>query len=101
MSSRQPTRAIAFSDEQLRTLRNYARPLLPAARGRFLQRVARLLEGESELAEGVVARACRQAQGESPGAAGGDGDRRHEVRAARDPGSQCEYVSDVSERECV
>jgi hypothetical protein len=57
-------RAIALNDEQLRTLRNYARPLLPAARGRFLQRVARLLEGESELAAGVVARACRQAQGE-------------------------------------
>jgi hypothetical protein len=55
---------LAFSDRQLRILRDYARPLMPPARKQFLERVARLLQGENELGDGVIARACKVAQGE-------------------------------------
>jgi hypothetical protein len=64
MFDRGPSPPLALSDQQLRILHNYARPLLPAARGRFLRRVAELLRGEREIAEGVLARCCRAAQGE-------------------------------------
>jgi hypothetical protein len=55
---------LALSDEQMEILSHYARPLLPAARGRFLERVARLLEGESEIDDGSLWRACKTAQRE-------------------------------------
>jgi hypothetical protein len=62
MSDRQPIRPLRLSDDGLRIVRDYAKPLLPSARGRFLEHVARLLEGKREVGPGTVARACREAQ---------------------------------------
>jgi hypothetical protein len=64
MSDRQSSPPLALTDEHLQIVRDHAAPLLPAARSAFLQRVAQLLRGERELAEGVVSRACRAAQAE-------------------------------------
>jgi hypothetical protein len=64
MSDRRPSPPLALTDEQLRIVREHPAHLLPAARSAFLQRVAQLLRGERELAEGVVSRACRAAQAE-------------------------------------
>ena len=64
MSDRRPSPPLALTDDQMRIVLDAAAPLLPAARSAFLRRVAQLLRGERELAEGVVSRACRAAQAE-------------------------------------
>jgi hypothetical protein len=62
MPERRLTSPLALSDEQLRILREYAKPLLPAVRGAFLQKVAQLLREEREVGDGVISRCCRVAQ---------------------------------------
>ena len=52
---------IALSDDQLDIVRRAAEPLHPHDRGAYLQVVAELLNG-AEIGDGLVARACREAQ---------------------------------------
>ena len=55
---------VRFSDQQLDTIMSAAKPIAVDRRDDFLQRVAQLLQEESELGDGVIARACRTAQKE-------------------------------------
>jgi hypothetical protein len=53
---------IGLTDAQLDMVYAAARPLDPHLRGPFLERVAQTLTGEPILGDGVVHRACREAQ---------------------------------------
>jgi hypothetical protein len=64
LTNRSPQFWITVDDAHLQIVRDHAAPLLPSLRSAFLQRVAQLLRGEREFAEGVVSRACRTAQAE-------------------------------------
>ncbi len=76
---------ISLSDSQLSVVMNYAEPLPPADRDKFLHRVASLLHGV-EIGDGTVSRAARQAQSEifkAPILPGNAGVPRHTTKLQR------------------
>jgi hypothetical protein len=58
---RETTMPLALTDDQLATIQNYAAPLHANQRGAFLEEVVGLLRG-CELGDGILVRACREAQ---------------------------------------
>ena len=54
---------IALTDSQLDVIVQHAEPLQPIDRDQYLRRVAALLDGQT-IGDGVVGRACAQAQAE-------------------------------------
>jgi hypothetical protein len=55
---------IGLTDEQIRMIKSAAVPLHPHDRGAYLERVAALLANQTEIGDGLVARAVRAAQKE-------------------------------------
>jgi hypothetical protein len=58
-----PDKPLRLSDDQLTAIQRAAEPLHWQDRGAYLERVASLLQGR-ELGDGLVGRACREAQRE-------------------------------------
>ena len=54
---------IGLTDEQLLTIQRAAAPLHPQDRGRYLEKVAEMLNGH-EIGDGLVGRVAREAQRE-------------------------------------
>lgn len=57
------SKPLSLSDDQMIAIMHGAEPLPPETRDQYLHRVASLLHGV-EIGDGVVARACAQAQSE-------------------------------------
>ena len=55
---------LALTDDQLTIVHRLAEPLQYAARAGYLERVAEILRGRTEIGDGVVFRAAEQAQKE-------------------------------------
>jgi hypothetical protein len=55
---------LALTDSQLALIQQAAEPIAPKLRSAFLEQVAHLLAGASEIGDGAIARACRAAQAE-------------------------------------
>jgi hypothetical protein len=58
------TLPLALTDEQITTLMQLARPLLPDQRTAFLKMLATRLNGHRELGDGALYRLCRELQRE-------------------------------------
>ena len=52
---------LALTDDQLATVQRFAEPLHPSQRGAYLLRVSAILQGR-EIGDGMLHRACEQAQ---------------------------------------
>jgi hypothetical protein len=59
-----PFPSVELCAELAAIIRDAAKPLLPAIRAQFYERVCAHLNGERELGPGSVSRACRLAQAE-------------------------------------
>jgi hypothetical protein len=55
---------LCLSDEQITTIMQLARPLLPDQRTAFLEMLATRLDGCRELGDGAIYRLCRELQRE-------------------------------------
>jgi len=60
MSDRWPSQPLALSDAQLTEIFRLTKPLQPACRDEFLQRLAQALQGRTDLGDGEVYRLARQ-----------------------------------------